>query len=136
GGLSALADAGDVFAAFGVNLNNGGIGVFGSTDFFSPGGDADSIGVQGASTHGTGMKGTSKERDGVVGLKGVTSKSRTFSGGVYAEDATSAGNGIVAVATNGSSAYALWGIAPQGKAAFLDGKVTITGDLDAQADIT
>jgi hypothetical protein len=136
GGFTGVANTNDASAVIGFNFNNGGIGVYGATDLLSPGGDVDSIAVCGATTHGTGIKGTSKERDGVVGLKGVTSKSRPNLGGMYAEDSAANGNGLIAVATNGSGAYALWGIAPQGKAAYLDGDVTITGDLGGVNHIT
>src|SRR4030095_913210 len=73
--------------------------------------------------------------DGVLALRDATSKSRSFVGGVYAEDSRADGNGLVAVATNGAGAYAVWAIAPQGIAAHLDGDVTITGDLTAQGNI-
>jgi hypothetical protein len=71
----------------------------------------------------------------VLALRDATSKSRSFVGGVYAEDSGANGNGLVAVATNGAGAYAVWAIAPQGIAAHLDGDVTITGDLTAQGNI-
>jgi hypothetical protein len=114
-------------AVVGLSVGNDGVAVLGTTDFLSPGGNANSVGVIGTSTHGTGVRGVSTDVDGVVGLKGVSVKSRTIEGGVYAESAASSGNGLVAVATNGTSAYALWGIAPQGYAAYLDGKVYVTG---------
>ena len=128
-GVLSVAATGDNYGVLGLNSNDGGVGVLGGTDFLSPGGDGSSIGVQGSTTHGTGVKGTSKERDGVIGLKGITAKSRPSLAGVYAEDTAVNGNGLVAVATNGGSAYGVWAIAPQGVAAYLDGNVTITGDL-------
>jgi hypothetical protein len=88
---------------------------------------AASIGVLGDAYDGTGVKGTSENNDGVVGLLGTTSKSRGIKGGVYAESRSVGGNGLVAVATNGSSAYAVWAIAPQGYAGYFEGKVTISG---------
>jgi hypothetical protein len=127
GGVTASLNTPGGTALIGVSLGNGGTGLLASTDFFGPGGDASSTAVIGQSTRGTGVRGISTDVDGVVGLKGTSIKSRTTEGGVYGESTTLGGNGVVAVATNGSAAYALWGIAPQGYAAYLDGQTYITG---------
>jgi len=135
GGLLVMADS-DTVTVLSVNTNKGGIGVLGSTEYFGLGGDTNSIGVQGVTTHGTGVRGSSKERDGVLALRDATAKSRVQNGALYAEDSTPNGNGLLAVATNGGSAYAVWAIAPQGKAARLDGNVSITGNLDITGNLT
>jgi hypothetical protein len=109
------------------NLNADLLDGLDSTAFVKRAGDT----MTGSLTVNSNVSVTSKSTisDGVVALKGVTSKSRINVGGIYAEDAASNGNGLIAVATNGTGAYAVWAIAPQGKAAYLDGDVTVTGDL-------
>ena len=49
------------------------------------------------------------------------------SSGVYAESTQSDGNGVVAVANNGTDAYAIWGKSTSGYAGVFDGKLKVNG---------
>lgn len=133
-GVTSFISSAGASAVLGLSSGNGGIGLLGTTDFIFAGGDATSIGVSGSSIRGTGVKGVSTDVDGVVGLKGVSVKSRTLEGGMYAESAASSGNGLVVVATNGASAYGVWSIAPQGYAGYFEGKLQVNGGAKVTLD--
>ena len=100
-----------------------------STDLFGPGGSNTAAVILADTTHGTGILGSTVDMDGVVGLKTTSGKSRPDKAGVYGESQTDGGNGVIGVATNGASAYGVWGYAPQGRAGRFDGKVDIAGGL-------
>lgn len=112
-----------------TRTDQAGVGVLGRT----PSGGA-GTGVSGNSGTGIGVYGVSSTGTG-TGAYGVNSTSNNWgklgliSDGVRGEAASANGNGVRAIANNGSSAYALWASSTSGYAGYFTGKVNITGAL-------
>lgn len=79
-------------------------------------GTGDSMGVQGITTTGVGVKGEASGSGGSVKA-------------VYGKSIGSNNNGVVGEASNGAAAYGVWGISTAGYAGVFSGKVLVTGTL-------
>ncbi len=105
------------YGVFGYcNPDSGGTGVYGRGGW----------GVHGRSYHGFAVYGDTDDGTGVKG------ESYTDGGGVKAIHGEAFGvgsNGVVGEASNGTSAYGVWGLSSTGYAGFFSGKVTVTGTL-------
>jgi len=111
------ATTGNTFGVIGESASSGGgRGVWGKATATS----GDAIGVYGESASAGGY--------GVLGI--VTTGSANA--GVKAISTAPAGNGLIAEANNGTSAYAIWGKSTTGFAGFFDGKVQINGNMAAR----
>ena len=113
----------------GVQGSSSNYGVFG---FTTP--DTGGIGVYGRG--GTGVKGRSYTGFAVLGDtdSGTGVKGEAYSDGgavkaIHGRCFGSNGNGVVGEASNGTSAYGVWGISSTGYAGVFSGKVLVTGTL-------
>jgi len=110
------ANSGNTFGVIGESPSgSGGRGVWGKATATS----GDAIGVYGESSSPSG--------DGVYGIV----LSGTQNAGVHAVSNAFNGNGLIAEANTGSSAYAIWGKSSTGYAGYFDGKVQVNGGMAA-----
>src|SRR5215471_8975749 len=121
-GVAGVADGatganyGNTFGVIGESPSaSGGRGVWGKATATS----GDAIGVYGESNSPSG--------DGVYGIV----LSGTQNAGVHAVSNAFNGNGLIAEANTGSSAYAIWGKSSTGYAGYFDGKVQVNGGMAA-----
>jgi hypothetical protein len=109
------------YGVFGYcNPDSGGTGVYGRGGW----------GMHGRSYHGFAVYGDTDDGTGVKG------ESYFDGGGVQAIHGEAFGlgnNGVVGEASNGTSAYGVWGRSTNGFAGFFSGKVTVTGTLSKGA---
>jgi hypothetical protein len=111
------AASGNTFGVLGESSStNGGRGVLGNATATS----GDAVGVWGGSESSDGF-----------GIVGIVARG-TQSSGVRAISLATDGNGLIAEAHNGGSAYALWAKSNNGFAGVFDGKVRVNGNMTAR----
>jgi hypothetical protein len=105
------------YAVFGfTNPDTAGIGVYGRG----------AQGVKGRSYTGQAVFG---DTDSGIGVKGESYSDGGSVKAVYGQGFGTSNNGVVGEASNGTSAYGVWGISTTGYAGVFSGKVLVTGNL-------
>lgn len=93
-----------------------------------------STGVIGRSSTGTGVIGVSADGTGMRGdaiNRGNTGYLGLYNDAVFGESTSVAGNGLKGTASNGSTAYGVWGISTTGYAGYFSGNVYVAGNFSS-----
>ena len=72
----------------------------------------------------------------LMGVEGSGTPAVPSSTGIYGVSYDNGGNGVVGEATNGGSAYAIWGKTTSGYAGYFDGKIQVNGNATITGNTT